>query len=91
LLAGRRESVGRSGEPPCPELDAFADAHVLLGGHPPAGLTTGQAANGAMLMNYRGDAIDLAVIIVFCRQWFIAGRPRHTRGPDLPDPVATPG
>jgi putative membrane protein len=63
-------------------LVLFLAAHAILAkhlyGHPPAGVTNGQAASAAMLMYYGGDVIDLAVITVLCRQWFIAGRPRAT-------------
>lgn len=44
--------------------------------HPPAGVSAAQAEIGGMLMYYGGDAIDLAIIIILCLQWFRAARPR---------------
>jgi putative membrane protein len=76
-------------------LVLYLAAHAVLAkhlyGYPAAGVTGQQAASGAMLMYYGGDAIDLAVIIVFCRQWFISSRPRHARRIDLADADAAPG
>ncbi|MCD7034413.1 cytochrome c oxidase assembly protein [Metabacillus sp. GX 13764] len=42
---------------------------------PPASVPLEQAQIGSMLMYYGGDAIDLALIILFCRQWYKAARP----------------
>ncbi|WP_375162415.1 cytochrome c oxidase assembly protein [Bacillus sp. V3B] len=45
--------------------------------HPPKGVPALQAENGAMLMYYGGDAIDLILIFIFCFQWYRAMRPRE--------------
>jgi putative membrane protein len=96
LAAGYLFTVATIGVDPSPHrpghlaravvLVLFLAAHAILAkhlyAHPPAGVTSGQAASGAMLMYYGGDAIDLAVIVVFCRQWFITCRPRPA--PDRP-------
>jgi putative membrane protein len=74
-------------------LIAFLAAHAILAkylyAHPPAGVPVGQARSGAALLYYGGDLIDLAVIAVFCRQWYTAcasGRPAPTesRSPSRP-------
>ncbi len=44
--------------------------------HPPAGVPSGQAEIGSMIMYYGGDAIDIALITIFCFQWYKAARPR---------------
>lgn len=43
---------------------------------PPPGVSAAQAEAGGMLMYYGGDALELAVFAIFCRQWFHASRPR---------------
>jgi putative membrane protein len=50
-----------------------------LYGHPPDGVSPGQAEAGGMVMYYGGDAIDLVLMIVLCSQWFAATRPRANR------------
>lgn len=44
--------------------------------HPPAGVSFEQARIGGMIMYYGGDAIEIALLTVFCLQWFQAVRPR---------------
>jgi putative membrane protein len=44
--------------------------------HPPLGVPILQAESGGMLMYYGGDVIDIALITLFCRQWYAAVRPR---------------
>ncbi|MGO4886317.1 cytochrome c oxidase assembly protein [Anaerobacillus sp. MEB173] len=44
--------------------------------HPPLGISTHDAENGAMLMYYGGDLIDAVIIFLFCCQWFKATRPK---------------
>jgi putative membrane protein len=60
-------------------LVAFLAAHGILAkhlyAHPPAGVTTLQAEAGAQLMYYGGDALDLILIAIFCRQWYLATDP----------------
>ncbi|MCR2805726.1 cytochrome c oxidase assembly protein [Paenibacillus soyae] len=52
---------------------AFA-AHVALSkyiyAHPPAGVPDGQAAAGGMLMYYGGDFVEIALVSIFCYQWY---------------------
>lgn len=56
--------------------------HGILSKHiyanPPAGVPSGQAEQGAMLMYYGGDAIDALIIFFLCLQWFKAARPKVT-------------
>ena len=60
-------------------LIAFLAAHAILArhlwGHPPAGVPEDAARTGAELMYYGGDMIHLAVIVVFCAQWYRAADP----------------
>lgn len=60
-------------------LVAFLAAHGILAkhlyGHPPAGVPVTQAEAGAQLMYYGGDALDLILIAIFCRQWYVAADP----------------
>jgi putative membrane protein len=55
-------------------LVLFLAAHAILAkylyAHPPAGVPIDQGRRGAVLMYYGGDAVDLGLIVVFCRQWF---------------------
>ncbi|CEA09800.1 Cytochrome c oxidase caa3 assembly factor (Caa3_CtaG) [Arthrobacter saudimassiliensis] len=44
---------------------------------PPAGVPAEQAEAGALVMYYGGAVLELAVIIIFCRQWYRAARPRE--------------
>jgi putative membrane protein len=44
---------------------------------PPAGVSLDQSRDGAVLMYYGGDLIDLVIIIFFCLQWYKAKRPRE--------------
>ncbi|MGM0897979.1 MAG: cytochrome c oxidase assembly protein [Bacillota bacterium] len=58
---------------------------VALAGHkvlakslyamPPPGVTTSDGEMGALIMYYGGDAIDLAIIILFCFSWYKATAP----------------
>lgn len=65
-------------------LVAFLAAHGTLAkyvyGHPPAGVPAAQAMEGAQLMYYGGSLVDLALIVVFCRQWYVAADPARTPG-----------
>jgi putative membrane protein len=60
-------------------LILFLAAHGILAkylyGHPPAGVPAAAGRAGAELMYYGGDLIDLALIVVFCRQWYRATDP----------------
>jgi putative membrane protein len=67
----------------------YLTAHTILArylyAHPPPGVPAERSRHGAILMYYGGDAVDLGLIVVFCRQWFTAVRaaPGHRR-PDVP-------
>lgn len=55
-------------------------AHAILAkyiyAYPPIGVPKHEAEIGGMLMYYGGDAIDLIIIILLCKQWYWATRPR---------------
>jgi putative membrane protein len=86
LLAGALFAYAVAGTDPMPHrpghpvraaaLLAFLAAHAILAkylyGHPPAGVPDGRA--GAELMYYGGDVADLALVIVFCWQWYDPAR-----------------
>jgi putative membrane protein len=59
-------------------LLAFLASHAILAkylyAHPPLGVTGAEAANGAELMYYGGDVADLALVVIFCWQWYYAAR-----------------
>lgn len=61
-------------------LTAALAGHGILSkylyAHPPAGVPAEQAQSGSMLMYYGGDAVDLVIIIILCRHWYRAARPR---------------
>jgi putative membrane protein len=61
-------------------LTLALSAHTILSkhiyAHPPLGVPATQAESAAMLMYYGGDVIDLALIFIFCWQWYKAARPR---------------
>lgn len=64
---------------------AFAGHGILskyLYAHPPEGVTAAQAEMGSLIMYYGGDAIDLALIFVFCLQWFHYSRPHSAAPPN---------
>nr|WP_263323476.1 cytochrome c oxidase assembly protein [Neobacillus sp. Marseille-Q6967] len=47
--------------------------------HPPAGVPLEQAEQGAMMMYYGGDVIDMILIWLLCYQWYKATSPRITQ------------
>ncbi|CAH1222917.1 hypothetical protein PAECIP111891_05410 [Paenibacillus allorhizoplanae] len=49
---------------------------------PPHGISAIQAENGAKLMYYGGDAIDIFIIIIFFYQWFKARQPHNSLVPE---------
>ena len=69
-------------------LVAFLAAHGVLAkflyARPPAGVPAGQAESASMLMYYGGDVLDLAVIALLCRQWYVATRPRPVGAAQAP-------
>lgn len=38
--------------------------------YPPEGVSKAEAESGGMLMYYGGDAVDIAIIIILCYQWY---------------------
>ncbi|MFG1924254.1 cytochrome c oxidase assembly protein [Cryptosporangium sp. NPDC048952] len=60
-------------------LVAASAAHGILAKHLYA--QTPGAEQGAMLMYYGGDAVDLVVIVLFCRAWFRTLSPRRSAAP----------
>ncbi|MEU4221573.1 cytochrome c oxidase assembly protein [Actinoplanes sp. NPDC026623] len=69
-------------------LIAFLAAHAILAkhlyGHPWTGVLPADARTGAELMYYGGDLTDLALIYLFCRQWFQAADPARRNRPAAP-------
>jgi putative membrane protein len=61
-------------------LVAFLAAHAVLAKylyvHPPPGVARDEARIAGMVMYYGGDLVDLVLVTVFCRQWYVAARPR---------------
>ena len=61
-------------------LGAFVAGHSILAkflyGHPPPGVSAADAEQGAMVMYYGGDLVDVALLILFCHGWYVASRPR---------------
>lgn len=54
-------------------------AHSILAkhiaGHPPARMPAAAAEQGAMLMYYGGDLLEIILVALFCAQWYRASRP----------------
>ncbi|MFK5583594.1 MULTISPECIES: cytochrome c oxidase assembly protein [unclassified Serinicoccus] len=66
-------------------LVAFLALHAILSkhlyAHPPEGVEAAEARAGAQVMYYGGDYIDLALIVLFCLDWYRRTAPRaQTRG-----------
>lgn len=90
LLSGYLFTASVAGVDPDPHRASFAlrgavlvgflTAHTVLAkwlyGHPPPGVEAGEARTGSQLMYYGGDAVDLALLVVFFAQWYAAARPR---------------
>ena len=95
LLAGYLFTAALIGVDPAPHRPGWTvratvlvlalGAHAVLAkwlyAHPPAGVAIPAAETGSQLMYYGGDLVDLPLIVIFCRQWFQATRPR----PPIPD------
>lgn len=66
-------------------LVVFIAAHSILAkwlwAHPPVGVDVGDARIGAELMFYAGDAVDVLLIVLLLRQWYVATRPRESAQP----------
>lgn len=52
--------------------------------HAPLGVPAVDAERGSMLMYYGGDAVELVIIVVLCRRWYRATRPRVRTAPVSP-------
>jgi len=67
-------------------LVATAAAHNILAkslyGDPPAGVPAAAAEAGAMAMYYAGGAVEIAVMTIFCLQWYRSSAP--SRSPAAP-------
>jgi putative membrane protein len=91
LLAGYLFTTAVVGVDPAPHrpgrrtraavLIVFLGAHAILAkylyGHPPAGVSVADGRVGAELMYYGGDAIDIVLIALFWRQWYVATDPHR--------------
>jgi putative membrane protein len=59
-------------------LLTFLAAHGILAkylyGHPPSGVPGPDARSGAEFMYYGGDLADLALVVIFCWQWYDPAR-----------------
>lgn len=66
-------------------LVVFIAAHSILAkwlwAHPPVGVDVGDARIGAELMFYAGDAVDVLLIVLLLRGWYVATRPRPSGQP----------
>ena len=62
-------------------LVGFLAAHGILAKH----LYAQGMGEAAQLMYYGGDLLHVAVIVVFCRQWYVAAAP--VRPPRRPEPA----
>lgn len=89
FLAGYLFTVSVVGLDPAPHRRSFPArlavlvlaiaAHASLAkyvfAHPPGGTPVAAAERAAMLMYYGGDLLELALLVVFCAQWYRASRP----------------
>jgi putative membrane protein len=65
-------------------LVLFMAGHRILAkqifAHPPVGVPVDEAQQGAMVMYYGGDILDVIVIVILCYQWH-SGRPARLPAP----------
>lgn len=47
--------------------------------YPPIGVEKPLAEQGAMIMYYGGDIIELSIIFIMCREWYHAARPKKDK------------
>ena len=62
-------------------IAATAGHNILaktLYAQPPPGVPQAAGETGALVLYYGGGAVELAVVILLCRQWYVATRPRGT-------------
>ncbi|WP_226344292.1 cytochrome c oxidase assembly protein [Agilicoccus flavus] len=66
-------------------LLAFLTLHAILAkhlyAHPPTGVPEAQAQAGAQLMYYGGDYIDVALLVLFCLDWYRRTAPTRASAP----------
>ncbi|MET3576658.1 cytochrome c oxidase assembly protein [Bhargavaea ullalensis] len=62
-----------------PSLAAHGILSKLLYAYPPSGVSLEQARQGAMIMYYGGDLIDLAIIVVLFHGWYKKPGYRRTK------------
>lgn len=67
-------------------MASHATLAKYLYGHPPTGVPAADAQAGAQLMYYVGGWVEASVIVVFCRQWYVAAGRRVHRRADAADP-----
>lgn len=71
-------------------LVATAAAHNILAkslyADPPAGVPAAAAESGAVAMYYAGGAVEIAVMLILCLQWYRSSAP----GPSSPGSVPAP-
>ncbi|MEX5301396.1 cytochrome c oxidase assembly protein [Kocuria sabuli] len=104
LLAGYLFTAAVAGVDPDPHRGSFRlRAAVLVGfltvhsvlakrlyGDPPPGVGAADAELGAQLMYYGGDAVHVALLVVFFARWYAAGRPRARPAAARASPVSPP-
>ena len=90
VAAGYLYTAVLVGRDPMPHRAGFGfRAAVLIGvtaGHnilaktlyaqPPPGVPQDAGETGAMILYYGGGGVELAVVILLCRQWYVSTRPR---------------
>jgi putative membrane protein len=95
FLAGYLFTASLIGLDPAPHRSSFSfrlvvlvlaiAAHSILAkhlySHPPPGTPTAQAERAAILMYYGGDLLELALVVLFCAQWYRASSPQRASKP----------
>jgi putative membrane protein len=92
LVAGYLFTASMISVDPAPHRRGYLFRGVVLAGtlaahdilakylyaHPPGSVPLRQAEAGSVLMYYGGDAIDLLILTVLCRNWYLATRPKSS-------------
>ncbi len=72
-------------------LIAAAAAHNILAkslyADPPAGVPAAAAESGAMAMYYAGGAVEIAVMLILCLQWYRSSAPGRSSARAVPAPL----
>lgn len=75
-------------------LVASAAAHNVLAkslyADPPPGVPQAAGEAGALVLYYGGGLVELALVILLCRQWYVSARPGKPVAPGA-DPGSDPG